>query len=78
MRDSCRTSLSLIVLVLASSAALSSQAAPDQRAATDPNMFRAVAQEHNPSVVAIKTVAWVDPTSAEDDDWYARFFGRTL
>jgi serine protease Do len=78
MRDSCRTSLSLIVLVLASSAALSSQAAPDQRAATDPNMFRAVAQEHNPSVVAIKTVAWVDPTSAEDDDWYARFFGRTF
>jgi S1-C subfamily serine protease len=77
MRESGRVSLWLVVLSLVSSAAVSSQAAPD-RAATDPNVFRAIAREHNPTVVAIKTTTWVEPASAEDAEWYERFFGRAL
>jgi S1-C subfamily serine protease len=78
MRDSRRLSLSLVVLALASSVLLSSQAAPDQRAATDPNVFRAIARDHSPMVVAIKTTTWVEPASAEDAEWYERIFGRPL
>jgi serine protease Do len=71
-------SLSLVVLVLASIAVLASQTAQAQHATADPNLFRAIAREHNPSVVAIKTTRWVEPTSGEDADWYERFFGRAL
>jgi serine protease Do len=65
-------------MAIASTAVLSSPAAQAQHATADPNVFRAIARETNPSVVAIKTVAWVDPAPAEDADWYERFFSRVF
>ena len=76
MHDFRHVSLSLVMLAFASSAVLSSQTAQDRL--TDPNVFRAIAREHNPTVVAIKTTTWVDPASAEDAEWYERFFGRAF
>jgi serine protease Do len=42
------------------------------------NVFRTIAQQQNPSVVAIVTTTWLDPASREDAEWFERFFGLTL
>jgi len=70
--------LSVAVLTFASSAVLVAQVAHVSPTSTEPSVFRAIAREHNPSVVAIKTIAWVDPAAAEDADWYGRVFGRVF
>lgn len=78
MPGSRRVSLSLVVLAIASIAVFASRTAQAQHAAAEPNLFRAIAREHNPSVVAIMTTRWIEPTAGEDADWYERFFGRAL
>ena len=77
MRDARRWSLSVAVLAFVSSAVLSPQAV-EHRTSTDPNLFRAIAREQTPIVVAIKTTTWLDPEAAEDADWYERFFARAF
>jgi serine protease Do len=76
MRDARRWSLSVAVLAFASSAVLLPQAAHEQPTSGDPNVFRAIARQHNPTVVAIKTTTWLDPAAEDDADWFERFFGR--
>lgn len=73
-----RWSVSLAVLAFASSAVLFAQAAHEQPTSGNPNGFRAIAREQNPTVVAIKTTTWLDPAAEEDADWFERFFGRAF
>jgi serine protease Do len=58
---------------------LSRQAsAAPQSSPEDATLFRGVARQQNPVVVAIRTTRWIEPTAAEDADWFERFFGRAL
>jgi serine protease Do len=77
MRDARRWSLLVVVLAFVSSAALSPQAV-EHRTSTGPNVFRSIAREQTPIVVAIKTTTWIDPAAAEDADWYEGFFARVF
>ena len=78
MRDARRWSLSVAVLAIASSAVLLPQAAHEQPMSGDPNVFRAIARQHNPTVVAIKTTTWLDPAAEDDAGWFERFLGRAV
>ena len=78
MRDARRWSLSVVVLAFASSAVLLPQTAHEQPTLADPNVFRAIAKQHNPTVVAITTTTWLDPAAEDDAAWFERFFGRAL
>ena len=44
----------------------------------DTYVFRTIARQQNPAVVAIVTTTWRDAASPEDAEWFERFFGRTL
>lgn len=44
----------------------------------DTNVFRTIARQQNPAVVAIMTTTWRAAASHEDAEWFARFFGRML
>lgn len=78
MRDlGRRWILSVALLTLAWSATpAAAQVGGASPAATDINIFRAIARERNPAVVAIKTTKWLDPVASEDADWFERLFGR--
>jgi serine protease Do len=78
MRSARRWFLCLAVLAVAPSAVLSPQAAQEQATSDVPNVFRAIARQRNPTVVAIKTTTWLDPAAEDEADWFERFFGRTL
>ena len=77
MRDARRWFLSVAVLAFASSAVLTPQA-HEQLTSGDPSVFRGIARQQNPIVVAIKTTRWVDPATDEEADWYERLFGRAF
>lgn len=44
----------------------------------DEAVFRTIAREQNPVVVAIRTTKWMEPGADEDEDWFERFFSRTV
>ena len=44
----------------------------------DTNVFRTIARQQNPAVVAIVTTTWRDAASPEDAEWFERFFGLAL
>ena len=73
-----RWSVPLAVLTFVSSAIVLPQASREQPTPSSPNVFRAIAREQNPTVVAIKTTTWLDPEAQEDADWFERFFGRSF
>jgi serine protease Do len=70
--------MSVAVLALVSTTGLSTQAPPERVTSGDSNVFRAIAREQSPAVVAIKTTTWADPAAAEDADWFERFFERAF
>lgn len=78
MRDARRWFLSVAVLAFASSAVLLPQTAHEQPTWGDPNVFRTIARQHNPTVVAITTTTWLDPAAEDDAAWFERFFGRAF
>jgi serine protease Do len=79
MRGAVRLWLSAAVLVFASNTILLAQAISEPRTSpADINVFRTIAREQNPIVVAIKTTTWREPAAAADADWYERLFGRTF
>jgi serine protease Do len=78
MRHARRWFLSVAVLTFASSAVLFPQAPQEHPTPGDPNVFRAVARQQNPTVVAIKTTTWLDPAAQEDADWFERLLGRAM
>jgi S1-C subfamily serine protease len=66
------------VLIFLASMALSRQASPSPPSspAVDVSLFRTVAREQNPVVVAIRTTRWIEPAAADDADWFERFLRR--
>jgi len=79
MRNAGRCSvLSVALLTLAWSAAPGAQTRHESPASPDINVFRDVAREHNPAVVAIRTTTWVDSAASEEAEWFERLFGRTI
>jgi serine protease Do len=53
-------------------------AAPQSSPTMDVSLFRTIARQQNPVVVAIRTTRWLEPAPPEDADFFERFFGRTL
>jgi serine protease Do len=79
MRGPVRLWLSVAVLVFVSDVVLSPYGAPQPPTSpSDGNLFRIIASQQNPVVVAIKTTTWLDPADAEDAEWFERFFGRAF
>jgi serine protease Do len=69
----------LAVLLVVSVAAVAPRATLTfQGPAMDTYVFRTIARQQNPAVVAIVTTTWRDAASREDAEWFERFFGRTL
>ena len=44
----------------------------------DTNVFRIIARQQNPTVVAIVTTTWRDAASLDEAEWFERLFGRAL
>ena len=78
MRHARRWFLSVAVLTFASSAVLIPQSPQEHLTSGDPNVFRAIARQQNPTVVAIKTTTWLDPAAQQDADWLDRLLGRAF
>ena len=79
MRGVIRFWWPLAVLLVVSVAAVSPRASLTfQGSPMDTNVFRIIATQQNPTVVAIVTTTWRDAASLEDAEWFERFFGRAL
>ena len=79
MRGADRFGWSLAVLVIVAVAAVSPHGSLGfQGSPMDANVFRTIARQQNPSVVAIVTTTWRDAASAEDAEWFQRFFSLAL
>ena len=79
MRGAGRFWWSLAVLLIVPVAAVSPRATLTfQGSPMDANLFRTIARQQSPAVVAIVTTTWRDAGSHEDAEWFARFFGLML
>ena len=79
MRGVMRFWWPLAVLLVVSVAAVSPRASLTfQGSPMDTNVFRIIATQQNPTVVAIVTTTWRDAASLEEAEWFERFFGRAL
>ena len=76
MRGADRFWWSLTVLLIAAVAAVSPRATLTfQGSPMDANVFRTIAGQQNPAVVAIVTTTWRDAASRENAEWFERFLG---
>jgi serine protease Do len=75
-----RVLLPLALVVFAGNMVLPrpASAAPQFASAVDVTLFRTIARQQNPVVVAIRTTRWQEPAAAEDADWFERFFGKSM
>jgi serine protease Do len=79
MRGVIRFWWPLAVLLVVSVAAVSPRASLTfQGSPMDTNVFRIIATQQNPTVVAIVTSTWRDAASPEEAEWFERFFGHAL
>ena len=79
MRGVIRYWWPLAVLLVVSVASVSPHASLTfQGSPMDTNVFRTIARQQNPAVVAIVTTTWRDAASREDAEWFERFFGLAL
>jgi serine protease Do len=69
----------LAVLVIVTVAAVAPHGSLGfQGSPMDMHVFRTIARQQNPSVVAIVTTTWRDAASSEDTEWFQRFFNLAL
>ena len=79
MRGGARFWLSLAVVLVASVATVAPQAPRDvQPSPMDTGLFRTIARQRNPGVVAIMTTTRSEAPASEDGDLLERFFGRAM
>ena len=79
MRGANRFWWSLAVVLVVSVAAVSPYGSLGFTGApTETNLFRTIARQQNPTVVAILTTTWRDPASPEDAEWFERFFSLAV
>jgi serine protease Do len=73
-----RVSVFLTALTITGTMGLSHPGAAEAQSRHDEASFRTIAREQSPVVVAIRTTKWMEPGDDEDEDWFERFFSRTL